>query len=217
MRRLSIFTFCLLFSFGSAAKAGIIGYTCTNDGGGINSQEDYWYVGSSGSTAVLGIAGSQTSTTSGTMSSTFTTSDPTDPIVKSINSVINDTGVAWTGYALQVKVDIPDTNTLSNYSISGGSVTSPGDWTTTTTQFTGPTHVGNQNEYTGYLTLQSGTPIDMNGELDFNYTVSFQGSTQYTETQVQTPLFTSVPEPATLALLAGGCFALWTFRRKLPA
>jgi hypothetical protein len=203
----------LICAVGSVAKAGIIGYTCTDDGGGINSQENYW--SSSGSWAVLGIAGSQTSTSSGTMSSTFSTNDVTDPIIKYNNSVINDAGIPWTGYAVQVKIDIPDTNTLTTYSLSGGTVTNPSDWTTSTTALSGPVHVGSQNEYTGSLLFQSGTPIGLNDELDFSYTVSFQGSTQYTETQVQTPIFAPVPEPSTLALLAGGCFALWTLRRKL--
>jgi hypothetical protein len=213
MQRLGIFSICLICTLGSVAKAGIIGYSCTDDGGGINSQENFW--SSSGSWGVLGIGGSQTSTSSGTMSSTFNTDTTGDPIIKYNNSVINDTGVTWTGYAVEVKLDISDTASLTSYSISGGTVTSPGDWTTSTTQLTGPTHVGNQNEYTGYLTLQSGTPIGMNGELDFSYLVSFQGTTQYTETQVQTPITTMVPEPATLALLTGGCFALWSLRRKL--
>src|SRR5579862_5703583 len=104
MRRLGIFSICVICSLASIAEAGIIGYSCTDDGGGINSNESFWY---NGNPAVLGIAGSQTAASSGTMSSTFTTDTTADPIIKYNNSVFNDTIAPWVGYSVEVKIDVP--------------------------------------------------------------------------------------------------------------
>jgi hypothetical protein len=212
MRCSSIFAICVLLALGATAQADIIGWNCADGTGGVDSHWNYWQ--NSQGTATLGISGTHSSTSSGSVVSSFQSDTPGDPVINYLNSVVNDTGLAWSGYNVQVIIDTPLASPLTSYSISGGTVTLPTDWSTTTIPLAYQGVVGGQNEYVGYLGFLSGTPIANNDQLDFKYKVSFAGSTQYLVTQVQTPVLVTIPEPGTLALLAGGLICLWASRRR---
>jgi hypothetical protein len=120
-------------------------------------------------------------------------SSTSDPSFETFLTVDNDTSFAWGGYDVQLLMPIP-------FMISSPpqtEVTSPGNWSTVIDQ---PTLVG--SNYVGYVNYSAGTPIALNGELDFNYTVSFTGQTSYNVGATYTAV--PVPEPGTLGLLLAG-------------
>ena len=135
------------------------------------------------------ITGSQW-TSSGTMGVTLFADTTSDPILTIGNSINNTSLFAWTEYIVSVAMN-------QNFSINTASVGPPSGWTATITAPTGPDINGN---YTGTIDYVGGTPVAINGTLDFGYVVQFTGSLQYSLTEsVQ-----AVPEPGTLGLLMVG-------------
>ncbi len=213
MLRFSVFSLCVALALASTARASIVSWNCAGDGTGLSAQVTNWTWDNSDHTAAtLDISGTQTTTQTGSMISNVGTDTAVDPTLNYINSVTNDTGPGWDGYYIQVKVDAP--NPLTGLSISGGTVTTPTDWTTTTIQPTGGWN-GSEYEYVGSLNLQAGSVVGAGDDLDFAYKLSFLGSTQYMVTQMQTPHLYQVPEPGTMALLAGIAGALLFWQRRV--
>lgn len=134
-------------------------------------------------------SGSQSSS-SGDMSVILDASSTTDPTLTIGNSINNTSSFAWTEYIVSVAM-----NQL--FTINSASVTVPAGWTANITAPTGPDIHGNYNGVIDYL---GGTPVAINGMLDFGYAVSFSGSLSYSLTEsVQ-----AVPEPGPFSFLGAG-------------
>ena len=195
----------ILVSYTSMAMADIQTWNCQNDGdGAINCVQTGWHYDEGADAYNLSITGDQF-WGPGLMLMDFTTDTPGDPTIKSINEVTNDTGVAWTGYVVNVTLDAAAP--LTSYSISGPAVSLPGGWTVSNTPVLTPVGiVSGQYEYTGSIVFAGGTPVADGDELDFSYKLSFAGSTSYHAIQEQSPV--TVPEPGTLILVLGGLLGL---------
>ncbi len=142
--------------------------------------------------ASLTLTGTQTETV-GSLYVVVTPSSSSDPTFGTTLSVDNNTSFAWGGYDVQLSMPV-------DFVISGPpqtEVTAPGDWSTNIVQ---PTQVG--PNWVGQVNYSAGTPIALNGELDFGYTVSFTGLPSYQVDATYTAV--PVPEPGTLGLLLAG-------------
>ena len=186
----------VLLATASFARADIIGWSCQDDGDGaidcvaaFNGAEPY----------VMSIEGDQY-WGPGHMEGSFTTDTAVDPTVTMNTAIDNDTSFAWAGYQVNVYMD-------STFTLSDAAVASPTDWTAAITQ---PTLVG--GEYVGSILYQGGTPIDVNGTLEFGYKMSFSGSMGYNFCQEMTPV--AVPEPTTLVLLSLAGLMGLAYRRR---
>lgn len=149
----------------------------------------------------VNLSGSQRSS-SGTMGTTLTADSTTDPILTIDNSINNTSSFAWTEYIVTVSMN-------QSFSINSASVTVPGDWLATITAPSGPDISGN---FTGSIDYKGGTPVAINGTLDFGYVVQFTGATQYSLTEsVQ-----AVPEPGAFSLVMAGGLLLggWTVAKR---
>lgn len=120
-----------------------------------------------------------------------------DPTLGFYNYVNNDTLSTWNSYSVSLSMAVPFTILESPSAVT--TVSSPSDWTTNITQ---PTSDG--SEYTGLVSYQAGTLVGPGGELDFNYTINFTGSSSYGVDEVYTAGTLAVPEPGTLGLLFAG-------------
>jgi len=130
-------------------------------------------------------------TGSGTMGATLFTDTVSDPILTIGDSINNTSSFAWTEYIVSIAMD-------QNFSINSANVTVPSGWSANVTTPSGPDIHGN---YTGIIDYVGGTPVAINGTLDFGYVIQFAGSTQYTLTES----VTAVPEPGVFSLwMAGG-------------
>ena len=124
------------------------------------------------------------------MGLTILTDTPNDPIL-TINNVINNTSsFVWTEYIVTVAMN-------QTFSINSPGVIAPGGWTANITAPSGPDINGN---YTGTIDYVGGTPVAINGLLDFGYVVQFTGLSQYSLTES----VTAVPEPGVFSLLMCG-------------
>lgn len=170
------------------ARADLIGYNCAPDQDGnvacvatsdlVKQNEEY----------SMAIAGPQYRGP-GHMIGDFTTNSEVDPTIRILNSIDNDTGFAWTGY--QVKV------MMSKFFTFSTTTTQPAGWTA---KIASPTLVNGL--YVGQVdySMGTGSPIGLDGTLNFGYTISFSGAKSYSYCQEMTP----VPEPGSMALLATG-------------
>jgi hypothetical protein len=151
-------------------------------GGGV-----YCYGSLDTASQTVSWAGSQNAS-SGSMGVALFANSTTDPILTIGNSINNTSSYAWTGYIVDISMN-------QTFSISSANVTLPAGWTANITAPTGPDIHGNFN---GVIDYVGGTPVAVNGTLDFGYVVSFTGLTQYSLTEsVQ-----AVPEPGTFSFLA---------------
>lgn len=216
MRFSTLFALLAILLFSTCAFAEITGFDCAADGdGAIVCQPVTWADTPDG--YEMGIVGNQFSGP-GHMIGHFTTNDPLDPIVKSLNSFDNYSGFTWTGYNVDVILD-------QYFTLSNVVSPTPGDWhvsydQTSTLQSTvivdgvnvGPKYVAHISYTAGTPVLSGTDPVANDGEtLDFNYKISFSGSTSYTLIQQGAP----VPEPGILALLACGAVGLLVARRRI--
>ena len=84
----------------------------------------------------------------------WATDTPNDPIIKYSEGAINDTSAAWTGYVVNVTLDVP--TPLTTYFLSDQVVTGPGPdaWTVTISQpLTSIGMNGSQYEYVGEIDM----------------------------------------------------------------
>jgi hypothetical protein len=128
---------------------------------------------------------------------TDTTADPTLGLFTSVD---NDTLFAWTSYQVNVYMQVP-------FTVVPGSVavTMPSDWTFSSPTYStaGPGPFAGDEEAT--IIFTSGTPLNIGGEMDFNYAIHFGSSTDYWFAQEMMP--NEVPEPGIFNLATmGGLF-----------
>ena len=114
--------------------------------------------------------------------------DGNDPTLALYQSIENDTGTNWGDYHVQVTMN--HSFTFSNIGVANSG------WTFTSTV---PTLIG--SDWIGNIDYYAGTPVpaDNVSTLDFNYSITFTGSSSFAEQLTPSP----VPEPTT-----AGCFLL---------
>jgi hypothetical protein len=168
----------------SISHASVTSVPTWNSSGGV-----YCYATLDTASQSVAVDGSQWSS-SGTMGLTIMTDTATDPILTLGNSINNTSSFAWTEYVVTVGM-----NQL--FTINSASASLPSGWTATITAPSGPDISGN---YAGIIDYKGGTPVAINGLLDFSYVVQFSGSTQYSLTES----VNAVPEPGAFSLLMCG-------------
>jgi hypothetical protein len=126
----------------------------------------------------------------------FIETDEFDPTLTISNAIDNDTGYAWTGYNVEVKMS--KSFTLSAVTVDGG-------WTSVYN----PIPVGSSGLWTGTINYTGGT-VPSGETLTFGYAVTYVGKGSTSLHQTMTP----VPEPGTLAMLACGLVCLLVARRR---
>jgi hypothetical protein len=200
---------CMLLVCASASRADIIAWTCDNDhDGAINCvvPAGGWGYDAAEALYNMQITGSQFCEP-GHMVGQFTLDQNADPTIKVANYVTNDTTFPWTAY--RVDVTLQD----AQFTFASESVTAPDGWSVGS--IIQPSLPDSSGNYTGTIYFQGGRPVANDGvdELDFNYKFSFTGSPGgvYNYSQHMTP----IPEPGTMALLAGGLLAFVALRRRI--
>ncbi|MGB7767480.1 MAG: PEP-CTERM sorting domain-containing protein [Verrucomicrobiia bacterium] len=182
----------------SIGRADITSVSCQDDGDGVISCGPYMWSGSITSVTMDGTQHTVPGqTAAGHILGDITTDSTTDPTLTLDSAINNDTGYAWTAYDVNVYMDNP-------FSLSSASVTLPPDWTLASIQPTAVPVVSPHGSYEASMVFASGTPVAIGDDLDFGYTISFTGSTDYSFTQEMIP----VPEPGTIGFLAAGVLLL---------
>jgi PEP-CTERM motif len=167
------------------------------------------FVGQNFDTAdsTLGVSAHQLSLNTARMVGDIYTDTIADPTLTISSSVNNDTGFAWNGYQVNVVMSAP-----FSFTAPAPNAQNPpaNDWFLAAV--VPPTLQGGASPWSGYyegtLDFSAGTPVGINGKLDFQYTISFGSSTHYILTQEMIPSMVTIPEPSTIALLAIGGLGL---------
>jgi hypothetical protein len=140
------------------------------------------------------------------MAGTIQTDTTLDPTLTLGSSVNNDTGLAWIGYQVNVIMGVP-----FSFVPPGPTVNNPppNDWIVAsvvapTLQASGP-YAG---QYEGTLLFSDGTPVGVGGELDWQYSINFGSSLDYSFTQEMIPVTAPIPEPSALGLIGLGGLVL---------
>ncbi len=129
------------------------------------------------------------------------TDTETDPTLALINSIDNDTGIAWGDYHVMVTMSKPFT--FSNVAVANSG------WTYTPPA--APGQVG--SNWIGYIDFYGySNPVLTLGTLDFNYSITFTGSVSFQEALTPSPV--PEPEPGTFALAICGLTGLLVMRRR---
>ncbi len=148
----------------------------------------------------------------GNVQGDFNTDTELDPTVHFLENITNDTGFAWTGYTIYIRMNktfrfLPPT-----------AIVAPAGWTYvfnpdvlvyTTFGGTLPGDPSTQG-YVGSVTYSMGTgsPIAKGGTANFGFKIQFAGSASYCTEQ------TPVPEPISLVMFAMSGLALIRLRRN---
>jgi hypothetical protein len=200
--------------FASAAQASITDYIVAADGDPVITCTSTW----AGGPQELTIDGIHNTLAPGHILSEtdrFEASSIDDPTIVYTTSMLNDTGIAWTGYQIKLGIRAKTAGTaLSSLNLIASSAALPTGWSAAVTQ---PLTLTNSyadadgrildRYYIGIIdyAMGSGAAVADGESLDMAFTASFKGATSYVSWQEMTP----VPEPATLSLLAiGGAIAL---------
>jgi hypothetical protein len=122
-----------------------------------------------------------------------------DPTVTLMTSIDNDTTFAWTGYDVNVYMNKPFTLSLPTVSYDA--------WTVVGTFPVAATPIGG-GKYKASVSYVGGTPLAIDGTLEFGYKLTFVGSVNYCQEMIP------VPEPGSLVLVIGGLVGLLVVRRK---
>jgi len=191
-----LLAFAATFSLSLAARADITSadwwpsdisqFTCSSNGF---------------SGGVLWMNGTQLQPTT-TIAGNIYLNSPGDPTLTLANSINNDSGNLWIGYQVGVVMSIPFTfvnlpPTVSNPPNNDWFVASVNP---PTLQASGP-YAG---QYEGTLQFSEGTPVSIGGELDWQYSINFAGSSQNSFTEVLMPVTQPIPEPGALAMAGLG-------------
>ncbi|HOX55716.1 MAG TPA: hypothetical protein P5205_08830 [Candidatus Paceibacterota bacterium] len=121
-----------------------------------------------------------------------------DPTLTLSGTVENDTGNAWYGYQINVRMDLPFT-----FTTPGPTVGNPplNDWfwaqTWDPVQLVSGPYAG---MWQGSIFFSEGTSILNGGSLDFLYSINFSGTWGFEFTQEMIPWATQIPEPSTAVL-----------------
>ena len=230
MRRLTTLMLCacMLFCLGTAARANILSLSCTGDNNAISWGSVTWG-GTGTSNGWAHIAGTVSTAGSGTMITSVTANSTSDPTLSYTDTATNTGISSWSGYNVEVIVATPGTISLPTF--TGATVITPtSGWSATpisgTLSFVGTSSGGlfappyGWAEYEDSISMNGSPSIGTGNSLVFSYTLNFGGSDQYLAYQIQSPAFQVVPEPGTMALLAGGGVAslcLWRRRRRSTA
>ena len=164
--------------------------------------------------STLGVSAHQLSLNTARMVGDIYTDTIADPTLTISSSVNNDTGFAWNGYQVNVVMSAPFSFVAPAPNVQNPPVN---DWFLAAV--VPPTLQGGASPWSGYyegtLDFSAGTPVGINGKLDFQYTISFGSSTHYILTQEMIPSMVTIPEPSTIALLAiGGLGLVMRLRRS---
>jgi hypothetical protein len=144
----------------------------------------------------------------GDIIATITTDSSSDPTIAASRSIDNDTTYAWTAFE-------EDVGMSNAFTLTDCAVTSPDGWSVTSV--TAPMLDINPLDpdyglYVGSIYM-TGTPtIPIGGELDWQFTVQFSGSSSFALSETLTP--TGVPEPASAGVLALGGIGLLARRHR---
>jgi hypothetical protein len=179
------------------SHANIIGNTLAADGDGVITCNVYGFTENGPGDFQLSIDGTHNLWDAGHIQGDIITDTETDPKLTLFNEIDNDTGIAWGDY--HVKVTMSKAFTFSNVGVANSG------WTFNTTA---PVLVG--SNWIGYIDYYAGTPVLALGTLDFNYSMTFIGSTSFQEELTPSP----VPEPGTFALMVCGLTGLLVMRRR---
>ncbi len=175
-------------------KASLIYVNYADDSGGAIATTPYTWSGDA-SSWTCPIVGDQY-WGPGDVVGTINTDNTTDPSLTLNSSINNDTSFTWTGYDVNVYMDNP-------FTLSAANATLPLSWTLASIQPTAVPVVSPHGSYEAQMAFTGGTAIGYNGELDFGYTISFTGSTDYSFTQEMIP----VPEPGTFGFVVVALFS----------
>jgi len=132
------------------------------------------------------------------MGGTILTSSAIDPTLTINDQINNSSGVAWSGFVLDVFM-----STTFSIALSASPVANPSGWTGDIT--IAPHFDAGSGQFMSQIVFSGGTPVSPNASdpsnlLNFTYQVSFSGSTSYSFTEQATAV--PVPEP--------GAWGLWT-------
>jgi len=197
MKRRGVFLVGLLALFSFTSKANITGVDYASDGDGVIICNPWNWSGSTPELTLPTVHGDYTNCLTGGFDPghvlfNITTDSALDPTLKISNSIDNDSTFPWSAVTVNLYMAV-------SFTVTNATLTAPATWSIVSGDNQTATLVGGQ--YKATLLYDTGPDIPNDGlsTIDFGYWVKFTGSPSYVLTQEIIP----VPEPSTLALLAG--------------
>ena len=188
----------VLFAGTTFTHANIIGNTLTNDSDGVLACYTYGFTQTGQTDFQLSIDGVHHRFEPGDILGNIYTDTELDPSLTLNHSIDNDTGIDWTDYHVEITLN-------KSFTITAATVDSPWTYAITAPSLIGSSWIGSVDYY------GPANPILAGGTLNFGYTMNFTGSVAFSEQL--TP--TSVPEPATFAVVLCGLAGLFILQRRL--